>query len=284
MGQTSIPKGVGFAFVVGGCFAVVGHLVYVILSMIINDPTFPLTFPFTLCVMGIIGCILFLTDIMPKLDGLSGFGSMAPFSGLAAAFAGYYFGKKMETGDSSKALWNVISLLLRVVIGGCALAGVIAAIFFFIMPAAELSGITGTAIPWTQHYPQPNSFAAPLAFVGAFVFGGLVCALLQLIWMLVRCNPEIILFSAIAVGSLLTPLGIMRMGAEAASGGVGILVPWAGEAVSIGVVALIQNGNPAEVFALLGVFAFLTIIGLVSGIIKSNMAAKAPAPAEAPEE
>jgi hypothetical protein len=276
MGQTSIPKGVGFAFLVGGCFAVVGHLVYIIISMIINDPTFPFTFPITLCVMGVIGCILFLADVMPKLDNLSGFGSMAPFSGLSGAFAAYYFGKKMETGDSSKALLNVISLLLRIVIGGCATAAVVAAVFFFAMPDATLAGITGTEIPWTQHYPQPNSFAEPLAFAGAFVVGGAACSVLQLIWMLIRCNPEFILFGAIVTGALLTPLGFMRICVEAASGGVGIMVPWAGEAVSIGVIALIQNGNPTEVFSLLSVFAFLTTIGLVTGIIKSAMAAKVP--------
>ena len=118
------------AFGVGGIFSVLGQGIMAILSNMLGaDSTF--VGPLTLVVLGLIGGILFIGGIYQKIEKISVFGAMLPFSGLAAAVAGTFAGTKMQSGSSGMAFKAAVALVLYVVGIGTILSVIIGVVAFF---------------------------------------------------------------------------------------------------------------------------------------------------------
>lgn len=91
------------AFIVGGCFGVIGQIVMVFVGGIMGSGS-NMIVPLTLAIMGIIGVVLFAFGIYQKLLDIGGFGAIMPFCGLAAAVAGEICGIRGSGASLGKAV------------------------------------------------------------------------------------------------------------------------------------------------------------------------------------
>lgn len=103
-----------------------------------------------------------------------------------------------------------------------------------------------------------------MAFVMAFLIGGALCLLFQIILDLTKGRVPVILLVGLIAGGVLTPLGIT--GALSQLGGAGflVMVVGAGQALCETTQAALA-GDPLPLLSVLGVFVALTLVGLVCG-------------------
>ena len=121
---------VALAFVVGGCFSLVGQLFMLGAGALLGAES-PLVGPLTLVLMGLLGMALCIPGIYQKLMGPGGFGTIMPFCGLAVACALEYCQAKGKTGSAGAGAWAAAKLVIYVAGIGCIFAACAAAIMTF---------------------------------------------------------------------------------------------------------------------------------------------------------
>ncbi|GHV95854.1 hypothetical protein AGMMS50293_21740 [Spirochaetia bacterium] len=72
--------------------------------------------------LGVVGVILVIAGVFPKLEKAAGFGAGLSFGGFAAAVAGTFVATKMQTNSAAKALKAALMLVLYVIGTGVVLA------------------------------------------------------------------------------------------------------------------------------------------------------------------
>ena len=87
-------KQISNAFIIGGLFGVVGQLFIFGWTALLGQGN-QLVNPLTMVTMGVLGLILFLTGIAPKLEERTTMGVTIPISGMVIAIGGVTFGVKM---------------------------------------------------------------------------------------------------------------------------------------------------------------------------------------------
>jgi hypothetical protein len=119
-----IFKRLAGAFVVGGCAGVVGQLFITFFSFVLTDAMLAVMLSM-LCV-GLIGAVLVLTDVYPKISRFGGFGAELPVCGLIygasclaaiALKAGATPGAAFKKGFSVVAAITFIGFTISAVIG-----------------------------------------------------------------------------------------------------------------------------------------------------------------------
>jgi stage V sporulation protein AC len=279
--KPSYGKAIGGAFLVGGMLGVVGEALVVLYS---HTPLYAAGFStiVALATLGLIGAVLFIVGIYPKLETFGGMGAVLPFSGLAAAVAGATFGVGKASGSMGKgALTSFVELLCKVVLIGTAICCLIGTAVFFTglgavhtapyAPGGVLVEMVGP--PNGSEAGPPNGVPVgvePLAFVWAFVISSILCALAQLVLMLTRLPMPVFLVSLFTIGALLTPTGFMKFLASLGGGGFQVMIIDAGEAIVSTFGALLQ-GNFVPFLSVLCLFVFLYTIGILAGFIKIAM-------------
>lgn len=123
-------KSVFSAFIVGGLFAVLGQGITVMLISLMGADSM-LIGPLTLLVLGLIGGILYIADIYPKIEKIGAFGAILPFSGLTVAIATVFAGTKAQSGSAAAAAKAAVSLVLYIVGTGFILCAIVGAVAFF---------------------------------------------------------------------------------------------------------------------------------------------------------
>ncbi|HIW75021.1 MULTISPECIES: SpoVA/SpoVAEb family sporulation membrane protein [Gordonibacter] len=103
-----------------------------------------------------------------------------------------------------------------------------------------------------------------MEFIMAFLVGGALCLLFQLILDVTKAPVPYILLVGLAVGGILTPFGIMDVLANWGGAGFTIMVVGAGQAMCATTQAALA-GNPWPLLSVIGVFLVLTVVGLVCG-------------------
>ena len=103
-----------------------------------------------------------------------------------------------------------------------------------------------------------------MEFIMAFLVGGTLCLLFQIVADATKAPVPLILLVGLALGGILTPFGIMDQLAEWGGAGFTIRVVGAGQAVCATTQAALA-GNPWPLLSVIGVFLALTAIGLVCG-------------------
>lgn len=103
-----------------------------------------------------------------------------------------------------------------------------------------------------------------MVFVMAFIVGGFMCALFELISQAVKVTPSVLLTIGIATGALFGALGIADALTEQAGAGYGIMVIGFGGAV-FGAANQAMAGEWLAAGVLVVVVAALTVVGLACG-------------------
>lgn len=105
-----------------------------------------------------------------------------------------------------------------------------------------------------------------MGFVTAFILGGVLCAVFQVILMFTPLDPPKILIGGLLVGGIATAFGLADVLAAWGGAGFSVMVVGAAQAM-FGSVQAILAGNFIPLCVLLGVFAALTILGSLAGWI-----------------
>jgi hypothetical protein len=279
--QPSFGKAIGGAFIVGAVLVTIGQAFMVLLS---HTPLYAAGFStiVLLVCMGLLGSVLFLADIYPKLESFGGMGAVLPFSGLASAVAGMTFGIGKEAGGPGKgAIVALIELGCKVVLLGTAICLALGAIYYFSDFGTVFTAPYAPGGVMVEHVGPPNGAEAgppngvpvgvdPLAFMWAFLIGGALCAIAQLLLMLTKLPVGVFLVILFAIGAILTPFGVMKWLVILGGAGCQVLILDAGEAVVSTFVALL-SGNPLPFISVLCLFVILFAMGIITGFIKTAM-------------
>ena len=105
-----------------------------------------------------------------------------------------------------------------------------------------------------------------MIYLYAFLVGGLLCAVFQLLWMITKASPLTLLKIGFALAAVLSSFGLTGKLADFAHAGFFVMVVGAGDAVYSGTVALL-NGNPLPLLKFLAVIAILVTLGLSGGYL-----------------
>jgi hypothetical protein len=117
------------SFIFGGLTAIVAQA-FLILWVSVLGPSIFATI-LTLWSLGIIGSLLVVLGVYPKLEELSGFGIGFSFGGFCAALAGIFAGNKIETGSNSQAFIAAMRVGAFVICSGIVSSFLVAMISVF---------------------------------------------------------------------------------------------------------------------------------------------------------
>lgn len=112
-----------------------------------------------------------------------------------------------------------------------------------------------------------------MSFVLAFLVGGLMCALFQVVMMITKLDPPEMLVIGFALGGVLVPTGVITWLEAVGGGGMSIMVLDAGGATFAGFMEILR-GNPLPLILVVLLFAVLTAIGCVTGAVHDSLAGK----------
>ena len=123
-----------------------------------------------------------------------------------------------------------------------------------------------------------------MMFLNAFILGGILCLLGQLMLMYTKVTPPTLLGICLALGGILTPFGVMTALSNWAGGGMLVMIFGAGQAIA-GSAGACVSGNWAPAIMIVLLFAILVVLGIISGLIHARMheGVKSAAPSAVPE-
>ena len=245
-------KTVIYSFLIGGVLALVAQaLVTVWTNVLTGTPMQFFIGGSTLISMGIIGCILGGFANYQLVEEWGTFGALLPFSGFAMAVGMKMVGPwTKQNATAGKAVWQGLWL----VIWFNAVAAALSILFGFIC------GTMGTE-PLVVVEKNTTAMVFPLAFL----VGGGLCALFQVVYLVVKgitpkCQPVWILLTAWFCGAILAPLGVSGALTHFAGQGFSVMIPVGGyNMYNVGV--SFAMGEMGEGLAHLGSF-FLAVAGL----------------------
>lgn len=246
-------KTVLYSFFLGGLWALIAQAIAAIWSAVL--PGTPLEFftgGATLVSMGIIGCIIGGLGIYQYLEEWATFGALLPFSGFAMAV-----GMKMVTPWTKKkaSLGHSIWQGLWLVIWFNAVGAIVCILFGFIC------GTCGVVPP----IAAPPVTAPALMFPAAFLMGGILCALFQCCFLILKsitpkAAPVHILMFAWMCGAIAAPFGLSQWLINIFGQGFAVMIPIGGNNMyNVGIA--FAAGETVEGLVHLGAF-LLAVCGL----------------------
>ncbi|MDR3052735.1 MAG: SpoVA/SpoVAEb family sporulation membrane protein [Coriobacteriales bacterium] len=277
----NLAKNIGGAFLVGGVLSVVGQLLIVLFSF---TPLYAqgLSTLFVLYGMGILGGALFLFDIYPKIERFGGMGAVMPFSGLMAAIASCVFGVGSATKSPGKGISAAfVDLIVKVVILGTVICAALGSVYYFAGILGPLTAPYAPAGIVVTNVGAPNGTEAGppmgipvgvdfVAFLWAFVVGGLICALAHAVLEITKLPVPVFLVIIFSLGALLVPTGAMKFLVSFGGAGCQVMVFDAGEAI-VSTFTLLFQGNFLPFAEVLALFVALYATGALFGVIKLAM-------------
>lgn len=105
-----------------------------------------------------------------------------------------------------------------------------------------------------------------MIYLHAFLLGGGLCGLFQLLWMTTKASPLTLLKTGFALAAVLASLGITGKLIEFADAGFFVMVVGAGDATFNGTIALF-NGNAKPLLEFIAVIMTLIFLGLIGGYL-----------------
>ena len=106
-----------------------------------------------------------------------------------------------------------------------------------------------------------------MSFVLAFVIGGALCLVFQVVLMCSRIEVPNLLIAAFAVGAVLSVVGACDVLGEVGGGGFMITLIGAAQAIYEAAIALF-GGEWAPLCIVTSIFAALTVLGIVAGMMR----------------
>ncbi|MDR2313645.1 MAG: SpoVA/SpoVAEb family sporulation membrane protein [Spirochaetaceae bacterium] len=122
------------AFIVGGIAAVIGQGFMVFWEGVLGPVIFANLL--ALACLGIIGGLLVILGLFPKIEKFGGLGAGLSFGGFCAVVASTFAATKSETGSSGKAAKAAFMVVLYVIGTGMLLSFLVAVISWFVKRGA----------------------------------------------------------------------------------------------------------------------------------------------------
>lgn len=250
-------KAIAKAFIAGGIMGVITQILLVAWTAALGaDSTF--VGPATLVSLGVLTLVTYPSGLFSKAQDWGGWGIMLTFSGLAGAVAGCFQGVRAHTGSTAKAVAEAFKLVFGIVLIG--------AIAFIILDVIVVFGHidfgTGAAIA-----AATPALSLPMAFLMAFVVGGVLAAVFQVAAMATKATPPTLLKVGFAIGGCCVPFGALGWLEAVGGGGATAMVVDAGGALSGTLMALLTTGAVMPLVIVLCIFVLLVLIGCLTGAI-----------------
>ena len=112
-----------------------------------------------------------------------------------------------------------------------------------------------------------------MIYLQAFLVGGLLCAVFQLVWMATKASPLTLLKIGFVLAAILASFGVTAKLVSFADAGFFVMVVGAGDATYSGTVALL-SGNPVPLVEFFAVIVLLVLFGLIGGYLAPSGRAK----------
>lgn len=257
-------KAVARAFIAGGVMGIITHALLFLWAAVLGaESTF--VGPATLVSLGVLTLITYPSGLFNKIQDWGGWGIMLTFSGLAGAVAGCFQGVKAHTESAGKAVLEAFKLVFGIVLTG--------AIAFIILDVVVVFGHldfgTGAALA-----AMTPALSLPVAFLMAFVAGGVLAGIFQVAAMATKATPPTLLKIGFAIGGCCIPFGIIDWLEAIGGGGVTAMVIDAGGALSGTLIALLTTGVPVPMIMVVCIFVSLVVIGCITGAISKPQLSK----------
>ena len=106
-----------------------------------------------------------------------------------------------------------------------------------------------------------------MAFVYAFLVGGVICGLFQLVMMITKLHPPEMLVIGFMLGGVLLTTGVIAWLESVGGAGMSIMVMDAGGATAAGLLALL-HGDPSILILFVGILIIVVALGIIAGAIR----------------
>lgn len=257
-------KTVARAFLAGGIMGMITQLLMTVWTLVLGGDSM-FVGPLSLVCLGLITLATYPSGLFNKVQDWGGWGIMLTFSGLAGAVADCFRAVKGQSGSAGKAVLEAFKLVFGIVSVGAIAFIVVDLLMVFCGIDFGIAAMLATVTPAIPIY---------LAFVLAFVFGGILAAIFQIAAMLSNSRPPTLLKIGFAIGGLCVPLGFLDWLEAIGGGGIAAMVVDAGGALSGTFIALLTTGFPIPIIIVLGVFVALVLIGCITGAISKPISAE----------
>lgn len=253
-------KAVAKAFISGGVMGIITQVLLMAWTAVLGAGS---TFvgPATLVTLGVLTLVTYPSGLYKKVEDWGGWGIMLTFSGLAAAVAACFQGVRAHTESAAKAVGEGFKLVFGIV--------GIGAIAFIILDAIVAIGHIDFGAATAIAAATPT-LSLPMAFVMAFVVGGVLAAIFQIAAMASKATPPTLLKVGFAVGGCLVPFGALSWLEAVGGGGATAMVVDAGGALSGTLMALFTTGAVMPLVIVLCIFVLLVLIGCLTGAISKT--------------
>lgn len=247
-------KNLLYAFLIGGLFGVIGQLFIFCWTAVLGAGN-ALVNPLTMVTMGVLGLVMFVTGIAPKLEEKTTMGVTIPISGMVVAIGGVTMGAKMKTGNAGAAAKAGAGLPLRVLGTGAAISVVLSAILWF-----ATHGSLEMAF-------EASTFGPLLDTVLAFVVGGAIALVAEAVLLATKAPIPVLLIIFIVVGAIMAAFNLD--GAPImCNGGFIVSLFAAGQAAYETFQVLLMGITPVPFITVLCVYLSVTVLGIVAGLVK----------------
>lgn len=105
-----------------------------------------------------------------------------------------------------------------------------------------------------------------MTLIQAFIFGGLFCAVAELLSQLFKLNPKWLICLFLVLGGALAPFGIIALAQEWGGGGMLVMITAAGNVLEAAGAALV-GGNVGPTITAIILFSLIIFIGAVFGVV-----------------
>ncbi|NHM13467.1 SpoVA/SpoVAEb family sporulation membrane protein [Xiamenia xianingshaonis] len=262
-------KSVIYSFFLGGLLALVAQAIAAVWTTVL--PGTPLEFFMggaTLVSMGVLGFVLAGFAVYQRFEEWATFGALLPFSGFSMAVGMKMVVPWTKGANMKDTIWPGLWL----VIWFNAVGAIVCIAFGY------LCGIMGVAPVVAA------KTTSSLIFPGAFLMGGILCAVFQIVYLAVKaitpkCKPVWILMTAWMVGALLAPIGVSGSLVNMFGQGFAVMIPIGGyNMFNVGMA--FAAGEMAEGLIHLGSFLLavlgLFVCGLMTFVIYNSKFGRTP--------
>ena len=231
-------KQISNAFIIGGLFGVVGQLFIFGWTALLGQGN-QLVNPLTMVTMGVLGLILFLTGIAPKLEERTTMGVTIPISGMVIAIGGVTFGVKMESGSVGAGAKAGAGLPLRVLGTGALISVILSTVLWFATHGA-------------LEIPSDGSSIAAIA---------------ESIMLATKAPIPVLLIVFIVVGAIMAAFNLDAL-PFMNNGGFIVSLFAAGQAAYETFQVLLIGITPIPFITVLCVYLSVTVLGILAGLLR----------------
>lgn len=240
----SILKRILKAFAVGAGAGLVGQILMALVSLAVSDTN--LVTMISMLLFGFIGFALIAAGLYTPIARFGGDGAAIPLCGLMYGAAATSAGAQKAGMPASKAFRTGFLAIFKVLGTGFVIALVIGLIWH---PAASAGSGAGNS--------------GVLAFLGAMLIGGCICMIAQI---LSECKVPfpVTAILLVAMGGLLTPLGVIDRLALMGAGGAAVTAVGCGNG-AYGAGAALAGGTVITFILVAALNIILVLLGAAAG-------------------